>query len=52
MKKEELGKEGVTEEFTVLELLQQAKEDASWEADPQKRKDYADSFLFYIKSFL
>ena len=52
MKREELGKENITEEFTILELFQQAMQDESWEKDPKKRVAYAENFLFYMKSFL
>ena len=52
MKKEELGKENITKEFTIRELFEQAKQDESWEKDPQKRAAYADNFFFYLKMFL
>ena len=52
MKKEELGKENITHEFTIDELFQQAKQDESWEKDAQKRAVYTDSFLFYSRTFL
>jgi len=52
MKQEELGKENITNEFTLDEIFAQAKQDESWEKDPQKRAVYADNFLFYARSFL
>ena len=52
MKAPELGKENLTDEFTIYELIQQAILDDSWEEDPQKRALYAENFFYYIKSFL
>jgi len=51
-KDNELGKESLSQEFTVAELIQEAKKDESWEPDPQKRAVYADGFYRYMRTFL
>ena len=48
----ELGKENVTQEFTIMDLVQQAIEDESWESDPQQRSACALGFYMYASRFL
>lgn len=48
----ELGKENVNQEFTVMDLVQQAMADESWESDPEQRAATAMGFYGYATRFL
>ncbi len=48
----ELGKENITQEFTIMDLVQQAMGDESWESDPQQRAACAMGFYGYVTRFL
>ena len=48
----ELGKENITQEFTLKDLIQQAIEDDSWEPDAAQRKACAMGLFFNITRYL
>ena len=48
----ELGKDNIVNDFTIMDLVQQAMADENWESDPKKRETYAMGLYMYVSRFL